>query len=125
MYQIDKVSWGAFVARLRREKGWTQKELAERLYVSDKAVSKWETGASLPDTQLLIPLAEQLGVTVTELLPGLAGGPALEMAVCRRAAHRRGGDGGRDLAVLAGGLPALCTARLPYLDLFMHILRGI
>ncbi len=70
MYQIDKVSWGAFVARLRREKGWTQKELAERLYVSDKAVSKWETGASLPDTQLLLPLAEQLGVTVTELLLG-------------------------------------------------------
>ena len=55
MYQIDKTSWGAFVARLRKEKGLTQKELAQRLLVSDKAVSKWETGTSLPDTQLLIP----------------------------------------------------------------------
>ena len=70
MYQIDKVLWGSFVARLRKEKGLTQKQLAQNLFVSDKAVSKWETGTSLPDTQLLIPLAEQLGVTVTELLLG-------------------------------------------------------
>lgn len=68
MFAIDKEKFGAFVARLRKEKGMTQKEVAERLYVSDKAVSKWETGASIPDTALLIPLAELLGVTVTELL---------------------------------------------------------
>ena len=68
MFEIDKHKFGAFVAAKRREKGYTQKELAQRLYVSDKAVSKWETGMSLPDTALLIPLAEQLGITVTELL---------------------------------------------------------
>lgn len=68
MYTIDKKVFGAFVSRLRKEKGYTQKELASRLFVSDKAVSKWETGASLPDTALLVPLAELLGVTVTELL---------------------------------------------------------
>lgn len=68
MYELDKKKFGAFVAALRREKGWTQKELAERLYISDKAVSKWETGASIPDTALLVPLAELLGVSVTELL---------------------------------------------------------
>jgi len=68
MYQIDRQRFGAFVASLRREKGWTQKELAEQLFLSDKAVSKWETGASIPDTALLIPLAELLGVSVTELL---------------------------------------------------------
>jgi len=70
VYSIDKRQFGAFVAGLRKEKGWTQKELAERLFISDKAVSKWETGASIPDTSLLVPLAEQLGVTVTELLLG-------------------------------------------------------
>lgn len=59
-----------FLAQLRREKGWTQKDLAERLYVSDKAVSKWERGLSVPDVSLLLPLAELLGVSVTELLEG-------------------------------------------------------
>jgi transcriptional regulator with XRE-family HTH domain len=68
MHEIDKEKFGAFVAQLRREKGCTQKELAQQLLISDKAVSKWETGASLPDVTMLQPLAEQLGVTVTELL---------------------------------------------------------
>ena len=68
MYEIDKKKFGAFVAQLRKEKGYTQKELAEQLFVSDKAVSKWETAVSIPDTTLLIPLSELLGVSVTELL---------------------------------------------------------
>ncbi len=46
MYEIDKQKFGAFIASLRREKGLTQKELARQLFISDKAVSKWETGVS-------------------------------------------------------------------------------
>ena len=68
MFEIDKEQFGGFVAQLRKEKGLMQKELAEKLYVSDKAVSKWERGLSIPDVTLLVPLAEILGVTVTELL---------------------------------------------------------
>ena len=68
MYQLDKDAFGGFLAALRREKGLTQRQLAETLFVSDKAVSKWERGLSIPDPALLIPLAEALGVTVTELL---------------------------------------------------------
>lgn len=68
MFEIDKQRFGAFIASLRKEKGYTQKELAQRLFISDKAVSKWETAASIPDTALLIPLADMLGVSVTELL---------------------------------------------------------
>ena len=68
MFEIDKKQFGAFLSALRREKGYTQKELAEKLCISDKAVSKWETGTSLPDTALLVPLSEILGVSVTELL---------------------------------------------------------
>ena len=68
MYQLDKEAFGAFLQALRKEKGLTQRQLAEMLHVSDKAVSKWERGLSIPDTALLIPLAEQLDVTVTELL---------------------------------------------------------
>ena len=47
MYEIDREKFGEFLAELRKEKGIKQKELAEKLYVSDKAVSKWETGGSL------------------------------------------------------------------------------
>jgi len=68
MFEIDKEKFGAFVAALRKERGLMQKELAEKLYVSDKAVSKWERGLSIPDVTLLVPLAEILGVSVTELL---------------------------------------------------------
>lgn len=70
MYELDKEKFGKFVAKLRKEKGYTQKELAKQLSISDKAVSKWETGVTIPDVALLIPLSELLGVTVTELLTG-------------------------------------------------------
>lgn len=68
MYALDRKKFGAFVSELRKEKGYTQKELAQKLLISDKAVSKWETGVSFPDTALLVPLADLFGVTVTELL---------------------------------------------------------
>ena len=68
MFEIDKKEFGSFVSELRKEKGMTQKELAEKLFVSDKAVSKWETGGSIPDVALLMPLAKILDVTVPELL---------------------------------------------------------
>ena len=46
MFEIDKKKFGAFIAAVRKEKGFTQKDLAQQLFVSDKAVSKWETGVS-------------------------------------------------------------------------------
>ena len=72
----DRAKVGAFVAALRKEKGLTQKQLAEKLSVSDKTVSKWERGGGLPDISMLIPLAGRLGVSVSELLAGqrLSGG---------------------------------------------------
>ena len=70
MFEIDKEKFGQFIAQLRKEKGLTQKDLAEKLFVSDKAVSKWETGMHLPDITVLTPLADILGVSVTELLQG-------------------------------------------------------
>ena len=65
---MDKNATGRFIAELRKQKGFTQKELAEKLMVTDKAISRWETG--LPDTSLLKPLGDVLGVSVTELLSG-------------------------------------------------------
>lgn len=73
MYEIDKNTFGEFLAARRKEKGYTQKELAARLFISDKAVSKWERGLSMPDISLLMPLADLLDVTVMELLSFIFG----------------------------------------------------
>ena len=62
-----KVAVGSSIARLRREKGMTQAELAERINYSDKAVSKWERGESLPDVLTLLNLAQQLGTDLNTL----------------------------------------------------------
>ena len=77
---MDHQKIGCFIAALRREKGWTQRELATRLGVTDKAVSRWETGKGLPDISLLRPLSEALGVSVNELLSGEAIKPGQELA---------------------------------------------
>ena len=61
---------GALIAQMRREKNMTQKELAALLHVTDRAVSKWERGLSFPDISLLEPLADALGLTLTELMDG-------------------------------------------------------
>ncbi|WP_407932265.1 helix-turn-helix domain-containing protein [Caproiciproducens galactitolivorans] len=64
MYEIDNEKFGVFLAQLRKQKGFTQKELAQKLFVSDKAVSKWERGLSMPDIALLSPLANLFSVTI-------------------------------------------------------------
>ena len=61
---------GEFISVLRKELGYSQKDLAEKLNITDKAVSKWETGRSAPDVSMLLPLSEVLGVSVTEILKG-------------------------------------------------------
>ena len=67
---MDAKTTGRFIAELRKQKGYTQKELAEKIMVTDKAISRWETGKGLPDTSLLKPLGDILGVSVGELLSG-------------------------------------------------------
>lgn len=67
---MNKETLGLFVAQLRKEQNMTQKELAEKLGVTDKAVSKWERGLSFPDISLLEPLADTFDISVMELLQG-------------------------------------------------------
>ncbi len=67
---MDNYVTGAVIRKLRETKKMTQEELAEKLYVSSKAVSKWETGQGFPDISLLEPLAKALGISVIELLSG-------------------------------------------------------
>lgn len=65
---MDEKYTGSCISRIRKEKGWTQKDLAERLHVSATAVSKWERGLNFPDISLLQPLAEELGISVAQLM---------------------------------------------------------
>ena len=62
--------FGKAIVKLRKEKGFTQKELADKLNVSDKAVSRWETGKNYPDIETLQQLAAVLDVSVNDLLSG-------------------------------------------------------
>ncbi|EEB35872.1 DNA-binding helix-turn-helix protein [Anaerococcus hydrogenalis DSM 7454] len=68
MKEINKKDFGEFVCKKRKEKNMTQKDIAEKLYVSVQAVSKWERGKSLPDISLLMPLAKILDVKLVNLL---------------------------------------------------------
>ena len=67
---MDKEKIGLFIKELRKEKNQTQRELAEKLHVTDKAVSKWERGLSIPDTAILPDLARELDISIHELLQG-------------------------------------------------------
>ena len=67
---VDTQKVGAFIAQCRKEYNWTQKELGEKLGVTDKAVSKWENGRSFPDITLLESLCETFNISVSELLSG-------------------------------------------------------
>ena len=65
---MDAQKFGAFIAQCRKEKSMTQSELAAKIMVTDKAVSRWERGKGFPDINLLLPLAEALEVSVFELM---------------------------------------------------------
>ncbi len=68
--KIDPKITGAFVLQLRQEQGLTQKQLAEKLGITDKAVSRWETGKGYPDIEMLVSIGEVFSVSVNELLCG-------------------------------------------------------
>ena len=67
---MDQIKIGRFIAECRKKQDLTQLQLAEKLNVTDRAVSKWETGKSMPDSSLMLPLCEVLKITVNDLLSG-------------------------------------------------------
>lgn len=67
---MDQVKLGAFVAQLRRERGWTQEELGERLGVTNKTVSRWENGNYMPGIEMLALMGREFDVSLNELLEG-------------------------------------------------------
>ena len=67
---MDQEKIGKFIQKLRKEKELTQQELANKLNVTDRAVSKWETGRGLPDLSIIKTLCEELDISINELLSG-------------------------------------------------------
>lgn len=67
---MDQIKIGKFIAASRKQANLTQMQLAEILNITDRAVSKWETGRSLPDSSLMLPLCEVLNISVNDLLCG-------------------------------------------------------
>ncbi|MDO4419342.1 MAG: helix-turn-helix domain-containing protein [Ruminococcus sp.] len=67
---MDQIKIGKFISKCRKEKNLTQMQLAEKLGITDRAISKWETGKSLPDSSIMLELCEMLGITVNDLLSG-------------------------------------------------------
>lgn len=96
---MDQLKIGKFIAERRRSGGFTQAALAERLGITDRAVSKWETGRCLPDASIMLELCGLLGITVNELLSGerldmdqyrdMAESHLIEMRAQEEAANRK------------------------------------
>ena len=67
---MDQIKIGGFIAECRKKANLTQRQLAEKLGITDKAISKWERGVAMPDTSIMLNLCDILGISVNELLNG-------------------------------------------------------
>lgn len=110
---MDAKKIGLFIAGQRKSLGLTQAELAGKLHVTDKAVSRWERGQGLPDINLIEPLSDALGISIAEIMKGerstaalsekdasLAAKNIISMVEMKRAEHRK-------IAIVAAGLALL------------------
>ncbi len=67
---MDQIKIGKFISTMRKEQGLTQRQLADKLLISDKTVSKWECGKGMPEVSLMLPLCDALGINLNELFSG-------------------------------------------------------
>lgn len=113
---MDKYVTGAVIRKLRENKNMTQEELAEKVFVSSKAVSKWETGQGFPDISLIEPLAKALDISVIELLSGE------DIKNCNRASNMARGKFyvcpvcGNIIQSTGGAVVSCCGITLPMLE---------
>lgn len=68
--RMNQIMIGRFIAMKRKEKNLTQEQLAEKLGISNKTISKWENGKCMPDYSIVKPLCQELGITIAELMDG-------------------------------------------------------
>ena len=67
---MDQIKIGKFIAECRKKNNLTQMQLAEKLNITDRAISKWENGKSMPDSSIMLELCNELKISVNELLSG-------------------------------------------------------
>ena len=67
---MEQIKIGKFIAECRKKKNLTQAQLAEKLNITDRAISKWETGKGMPDSSIMLELCNELNISVNELLSG-------------------------------------------------------
>ncbi len=117
---MNQHNTGSAIRRMRQRKKLTQRELADALNISDKTVSKWETGKGMPDISLLTPLAELLDVSVSELLTGSSGSSNTNRSanmlrtrihVCPVCGNTVFSSGEADIVCCGLTLPALTAAK--------------
>lgn len=123
---MDMKKTGQLIGMLRKERGMTQRELAEKINVTDKAVSRWETGKGFPEPSTLKPLAEVLGTSITALVNGErdsagAGSDTAEKAVLEALEFTRQAKERTQVALLL--VMIVLTALLPFYIPFQ--LRGL
>ena len=112
---MDQKKIGRFLAEARRAAGLTQAQLAETLGVSDRSISRWENGVTMPDVSLFVPLCDALGITLDEFFSGerQAQTPQAQVSAQHMEGYARylAGRSRRRTALLAAALAVLCTNR--------------
>lgn len=119
--------FGEFLYALRKEKGMTQAELAQQLGVTNKAVSKWETGEAMPETALLLPISRIFGVSVDELLDGKRSGRTPEGSGAESVKDNiftRGRDGAGENTLLEKIQGAVCAATV-FSGIIAYLILGV
>lgn len=109
---MDQNKTGELLGRLRRERGMTQKQTAEKLQVSDRTISKWERGAGLPDVSTLPALSALYGVDIEKILEGNLQEKGVETGNMKRMQFMRCGHCGNLFWSTGGGEVSCCGRRL-------------
>ena len=125
-FPMDQIKIGRFIAQRRKAQNLTQRQLADALSISDKTVSKWETGKGLPEVSLLLPLCDTLQITVNELLSGARVSAAdyqknAEENMMRLMKENQENKKNMALSVICGGITIIAVCALviiaAYIDL--------
>ena len=124
---MDQKKIGEFLKRMRKEKGLTQEQLAERFYVSSKTVSRWETGSNMPDVGTLIDLADFYDVDIREIIDGERKSEIMDKetkdTLKKVAAYATEGEKKAQSKVMSTVL-GICIAVLVYIVMFVFTYTG-